>query len=235
MLTLTSADESARRAALEELCRAYWYPLYVFARRTGLGPDDAADATQALFAQLIARSDLQRVEPAKGSLRAYLKGAMAHALSDARKHEARLKRGGGVRIAPIDVGDAERRLASEPATEESPERAFERSWATQLLARALEQLRAEQSESGDAQLFELLAPALSGGLERGALASHAARLGRSEGAVRVALHRLRRRCRERIEHELRQTLAEGSEFDDELARLFQALEAAKQTGKPLSG
>ncbi len=232
VLSLRSPD--ARAGALEELCQQYWFPLYLFARRRGLAPDEAADATQALFAQLLEREDLERVDPAKGSLRSYLKGAMAHALNDARRREERLKRGGGARIVSIDAEDGERRLASEPASDASPERAFERSWATQLVRRALERLRAEAVQAGDEQVFEVLAPALVGESERGAHARHAEQLGRTEGAVRVALHRLRRRCRELIEHEVRQTLAEGGSLEEELARLFEALDSSADAERRLS-
>ncbi len=234
MLSLRDADSGARAQALELLCEQYWYPLYLFARRSGLAPQDAADATQSLFAQLLERADLERVDPARGSLRAYLKAAMNHALSDARRREGRLKRGGAARVISIDADDGERRLANEPTTQESPERAFERTWATQLVGRALAGLRAEAADAGELELFEVLAPALLGEVERGASARLAQQLGRSEGAVRVALHRLRRRCRELIEHELRQTLAQGGDFQAELAALFEALAASPRRESPNS-
>lgn len=223
MLSLRSADERQRKEALEQLCAGAWYPLYVFARRRGLAAEDAADATQSLFAQLLERGDLEQVERSKGSLRSYLRAALTHSIADTRDREHALKRGAGAPKISIDTLDAERRLACEPATDEDPARAFERAWATELVARALKVLRAEYDAGGDARTFDVLHGALVGDSERGAHARHAFELGSSEGAVRVALHRLRRRCRELIELEVRQTLADPAELSSELAALFEAL------------
>jgi len=211
------------RAALEELCRAYWYPLYAFARRKGLSSHDAEELVQAFFAALLERDDLARVDASRGRFRSFLLASLAHFLSHERERARASKRGGDRRALPLDMTVAEERFHREPAHDETPERAFERAWAAEILDRVLARLEDEHRAAGKLALFEGLRDAL--GAPRGRIdqVSRAAELGLSEEAVRAALHRLRRRYRELLRREIADTVARPEDVEEELADLFRAL------------
>jgi RNA polymerase sigma-70 factor (ECF subfamily) len=210
------------RAALEELCRRYWYPLYAYIRRRGHTADAAQDLTQELFARLLERDDLAALDPARGRFRAFLLTACRHFLANEHDRARTLKRGGGRRILALDLGDADRRYAAEPGHEQTPERLFERRWALTLLDQVLRVLRQRYEAAGQADLFERLKGTLTGAAD-GAYAEAAAALGMTEGAVKVAAHRLRQRYRALLRDEIAQTVADPDEVDDEVRTLFQAL------------
>lgn len=217
-------DPATAQRALGELCELYWFPLYAFVRRTGHDEADALDTVQAFCAQLLERGGLDGADRTRGSFRTYLLGALRHFVANQQRAERAGKRGGG--CAPFSLDAAEARYAAEPADAASPERLFERRWAQALLERALSGLRAEYAARGKQDLLAALEPAL---LADAAAARHqdlAARLGTTEGAVKVALHRLRGRLRERIRDEVLQTVADPAAVDDELRHLFAALAAA---------
>ena len=216
--------EPGARAALEELCRTYWYPLYAFIRREGYGPDEAADLTQEYFARLLDTGLLARADRRKGRFRAFLRAVCADFLANRRDRENALKRGGGRAIVAMDSVEAEGRYAREPAHELTPERIFDRTWALTLLGRVLEQLREEYSAGGQSVTFEALSPVLTDGPRAVSYATLAARLGTTEGAVRVSVHRLRRRYGDRLREEIAATVDDPAEVDDELRALFAALE-----------
>lgn len=217
------------RAALESLCAAYWPPLYAWARRSGAGADEAADAVQDFFARLLEKGDLAAADPLRGRFRAFLLTAFRHHWSNLRDRERAQKRGGGRRLlslsggVPLDTGPEE--AAYEPAHARTPEAEFERRWALAVLDRALQRLAAEQARAGKSADFARLRPYLVAGGDDTPLREVAAAAGRSEGAVKVALHRLRRRYGELLREEVAGTLDDPSAVEDELRDLSGALGA----------
>jgi RNA polymerase sigma-70 factor (ECF subfamily) len=217
-------DESPRAAeALEQLCRVYWYPLYAFVRRQGHGPEDAQDLTQAFFTRLIAKRDLAAVDRAKGRFRSFLLAAMRHFLANEWDRARAAKRGGGVHVTSFDAISAEARYAREPVDPETPERIFERRWALAMLDEVLGRLRDEYESRGQGEQFEALKGMLGGGGGEEGHAATGLRLGMSEGAVKVAAHRLRRRYRDLLRREIATTVASPDDVDDELRHLFAVL------------
>lgn len=223
---IQAGDPAAPRAreSLAELCDAYWYPLYAYIRRRGYGPEPARDLTQDFFARLLEKGLLAEVDPSRGRFRSFLRTVCAHFLANRRDWERARKRGGGRPVLPIDPVDAEGRYARELADGLTPERIFERSWALTLLGRVLDQLGREYDEAGKSATFEALRGMLAGEPDATTYAEVAARLGSTEGAVRVAAHRLRRRYGELLRREIASTLAEPDEVDDEIRALFAALD-----------
>jgi RNA polymerase sigma factor (sigma-70 family) len=219
------AVPEVRRRALEDLARAYWYPLYAFARRRGLSADDAADATQGLFARLIERGDLERLRPEGGRFRAWLLVAFRHYLANLRASARAARRGGGRQAFSLDAGEAESRFRNESIEEETPEHVFERAWVAELLHETLGRLRAEQERIGREALFDHLRPALTADPDAPRLAEVAARVAMTENAVKVALHRLRRRFGELLREEVAATVETPEEVDEELRALFRSSEA----------
>ena len=218
-------DAPLARESLAELCNAYWYPLYAYIRRRGYGPEQARDLTQDFFARVLEKGLLAEADPARGRFRSFLRTVCAHFLANRRDREQARKRGGGRAVLPIDAADAEGRYALELADGLTPERIFDRSWALTLLGRVLDQLGREYDEAGKAATFEALRGVLAGDPDAPSYAAVAARLGTTEGAARVAAHRLRRRYGELLRQEIAATLAEPAEVDDEIRDLFAALEA----------
>lgn len=220
--SLSREGEPRARVALAELCELYWTPLYAFLRRRGLDSHAAADTVQGFFARLVEKRDFGELSADRGRFRSFLLAALLHHLSHERAREAALKRGGGARIVAIDPADADLRLQIPATGELSPEQAFEREWALSLLARALAAVRADFEGDGKLELFTLLRPALQGG-ELSDVAVIAARAGLSEGAVRVAATRLRKRYRETLRSLIRDTVDSEGGVDAEIADLFRAL------------
>ena len=210
-------------AALEELCATYWRPVFGFIRRRGHSPDEAADLTQGFFAAFLERRDVEGLDPTRGRFRAYLLASVKHFLANERERERALKRGGGARFLSLYAGD-ESHGAIELEDERTPENDYERQWALALLRRALERLRAEQSGRGRRDVFEGLKPTLAGESVEGGYAAVARALGMTTVAVKVAAHRLKKRYGELLLEEVARTVDVPQEIDDELQRLFQALE-----------
>lgn len=217
-------DSTEGRAALESLCTAYWFPLYAFVRRQGEGVEDARDLVQGFFAELLEKDYLAQADRERGRFRTFLITAFRHYASKERAKERALKRGGGVAILSFDFSDGENRYLREPADERTPERLFERRWALTLLDEALGRLRAEHRSAGREDLFGALRGTIvPGGGETEPYAALGERLGMSEGAVKVAAHRLRRRYREVLRAAIAETVADPSEVDDEIRHLLDAL------------
>jgi RNA polymerase sigma-70 factor (ECF subfamily) len=216
------ADPVAR-AALEELCRDYWFPLYAFVRRRGHATHEAEDLVQGFLADLLERGDLVALDRSEGRFRSFLRAACEHYLCNRLDHDRAAKRGGGVKIVPIDRLASEERYGREPAHDLTPERLFERHWALTLLARVLERLEAESARSGKSALFERLRPALQGDDLAPSYRAIADALGMTEGAVRIAAHRLRARYRELLREDIARTTDEPAAVDDEIASLLAAL------------
>lgn len=219
VVAAAGGDADERRAALAVLCETYWYPIYAFARRHERAAEDALDLAQGFFAHLLEGADVARADASRGRFRAYLLGAFKHWLSNERDRARAKKRGGDALV--LDGEDAERRFRAEAAEGDDPERAFERSWARSLLERVLATLRAEYEAGDKGELFERLKPALSG--DAVPYAELARELETNEGALRVAVHRLRRRFGECLRHEIAHTLEDPTEVDEELHGLFEAL------------
>lgn len=213
----------AARAALADLCRAYWFPVYAYVRRRGHDRHAAEDLTQAFFARLLEKNDLAAADRTRGRFRTFLLTACQHFLANEHDRAAAKKRGGGAAHFPLDFAAAEGRFAREPAAPETPERAFERRWALDLLDGALAELRQEYADSGRGKLFDALKGCLTAGGADVAYADLAAELNMTEGAVKVAAHRLRQRYRDRLREAIARTVADPAEVDDEVRDLFAAL------------
>ncbi len=212
-------DPARSREALETLLRLYWPPLYAYLRADGQTPEGARDLLQGYLCRLIERGDLARVEPGRGRLRSYLLAGLRNYLVSEVRRETAAKRGAGG-VVSLEAEEAAAWLAVQPAPGTRPEAAYDQQWARLVLQRALDRLRREQSVQGRQAQFEVLAPALAGGLE-GGYAPLAARLGLSVTAVTVAVHRLRRRLRELVRHEVLQTVGSAADLEDELRSLLQ--------------
>jgi RNA polymerase sigma factor (sigma-70 family) len=223
VLSAGGSDTPRAQEALARLCQVYWYPLYAYVRRRGYGPEDAQDLTQEFFARLLAHKWVGSADPQKGRFRSFLLTAMNHFLADEWDRLKAQKRGGGGRVLPLEVETAETRFQLEPADPLTPEKIYERRWAQTLLETVFEQLRQAYEAEGKAALFA----ELKGGLAqaRAALpyAELAARLKLSEGALRVAMHRLRQRYREVLRAEIAHTVNEPGEVEEELRYLFRVL------------
>jgi RNA polymerase sigma factor (sigma-70 family) len=206
--------------ALARLCQAYWYPLYAYARSRGHRVEDAQDLTQEFFARLLAHNWLERADRAKGRFRSFLLGAMRHFLDDEWDKLRAQKRGGGVATLPLELDTAETRYSCEPSTPATPEQDFERRWALALLERVVNLLRAEYEQDGRADLFAFLNPCLMGDRTHQPYAEIAKKLGTTEGTVKSAVHRLRRRYRQLLRDEIAHTVAEPGEVEEELRHMY---------------
>jgi len=223
VLAAGQSGSDAQAAAMEKLCRAYWYPLYAYIRRRGHGPDDAQDLTQEFFLRLIEKNWLNGVAQEGAKFRSFLLTMVKGFLANAHDRAQAAKRGGGRIIVPLDPQDAEDRFTNEPASTETPEIIFERRWALAVLDEALSRLRHAAGTADKARHFDQLHPFLSREPDEGEYAALAARLGMSAGAVGVAVHRLRQRYRETLRETVADTLADRRQLDEELRHVLAAL------------
>jgi RNA polymerase sigma-70 factor (ECF subfamily) len=210
-------------AALEQLCQTYWYPLYAFVRRQGHDTHDAQDLTQEFFARLLAKHQLESVDRAKGRFRSFLLAALKHFLANEWDRRNARKRGGRQIHLPIDTQSAEDRYRLEPADPQSAEKIYERRWALTLLERVLDLMKGEAESSGKSVQFNQLKIALTGDRLSVPYAELARRLDMSEGAVKVAVHRMRQRYREILRAEIAHTVSDAKAVDEEIRHLFAAL------------
>ena len=212
----------ASRRALSALCGLYWYPLYAYARRRGYGPDHAADLTQGFFTRLLEQKIVRGADPRRGKFRSYLLGAFKHYLSHEWAKAHAKKRGGGREPVALDVAGAEARYLLEPAHELTAERLYDRQWATTVLELALRELARQSAAAGKAKQFARLKEFLAGGT--GADYRHAgAELDMAEGAVRVVVHRMRKRYRQLLREQIALTVPSPEEVDEEVRDLFAAI------------
>ena len=214
----------AAQAALEKLCRTYWWPLYGFVRREGYKPEEAQDLTQAFFARLLERKDLETVSQEKGRLRSYLLASLKNFLSKARYRELTLKRGEGRALVSLDELLARERTDQEPAHKLSADRIYERRWALTLLEQVLTRLRAEYEAAGKLPLFDRLKELLAGESGQPSQAKIAAELQMTENAVKQAFHRLRYRYRQLLHEEIAHTVAAQDDVEDELRHFMAVLQ-----------
>jgi RNA polymerase sigma factor (sigma-70 family) len=216
----SSADS---REALAALFETYWYPLYGFLRSRGYDTEDAQDLTQAFFARLLEKHAISQADPTRGRFRSFLLASLKHFAANERDRDMAKKRGGGAPMLSLEVEGAECRFQMEPPSDETPERIFDRRWALTLLGRVMSRLEAEVSESGRHRQFERLKTYLTGDRPQLSYAETATELGTSEGAVKVAVHRLRRQFRDLVRDEIAQTVASPEEIEDELRHLWSAV------------
>ena len=213
------AQAQESQLALDQLCQRYWYPLYAFVRRKGHGAEEAKDLTQEFFAQFLEKHWLKSVNQERGKFRTFLMMAMKRFLANQRNHQRRLKRGGNKPPLSLDAIEAEERFAAEALLHEDPSLLYDRGWALTLIKQCLAQLEKEQ----EPQKFQVLRSALVAGTADFDCAQAAETLGMSEGATRVAVHRLRKRYREIFRYEIAQTLSDPADFDKEINHLIEIL------------
>jgi RNA polymerase sigma-70 factor (ECF subfamily) len=208
--------------ALEELCRTYWFPLYAYVRRRGHAKQDAEDLVQAFFARLLEKNYLANLDSEKGKFRAFLLASLKHFLANEWDKSQAQKRGGGVTNLSLDWQTADTKFQVAATAEPSPDKAFDREWALALLARVIERLQSECVAEGKGKLFEQLKTFLMAGGGDSAQAAVAKSLDMEEGAVRVAIHRLRKRYRSLLRDEIANTLSDAAMVDEEMRALFGA-------------
>lgn len=223
VLAAGDPGNAGRRQALEELCRAYWYPLYAHVRRRGNDAHRAEDLTQGFFARLLERDDLSRLSREGGRFRSFLLTSLNHYLVNEHERETARKRGGDRVMISLDDHTAEERFLREPAHDESPDRLFERQWAMAVMQSALGTLDREQTAAGKGALFAALRPFLSREAEPGEYAALAQRLGLAQGTLAVQVHRLRDRYRQVVREAVADTVASPLEIDDEMRHLLAAI------------
>jgi RNA polymerase sigma-70 factor (ECF subfamily) len=224
-LVISAADRSSPRAqqALAELCTAYWYPLYAFVRRQVSSATEAEDLTQGFFVALLEKEFLADTAPEKGRFRTFLLLCFKRYLANQRDYDRAQKRGGGRLRVSINRDEAESRYQAEPPDAATPERIYERRWALALLDQVLARLADEFRQVGKASFFETLKVYLVAEEPAARYAEVAGALGLSEGAVKVAVHRLRRRYGELLRQEVARTLHRPADVKDEIQSLFATL------------
>jgi len=222
VLAASEAASPAAQQALEQLCRTYWYPLYAYARRQGHPPEDAQDLTQAFFARFLEKNYVRLADRQRGRFRSFLLIALKRFLVEEWKRAGRQKRGGLESFVSLDDPQAEFRYAAEPGNEESPDVLFAKRWAATLLEQTLGKLRAEFAGTGKPQLFEKMKRIVWGEQEE-SYAKSGEELGMSEAALKVAVHRFRRRYGELLRAEVARTVSTPAEIEEELRYLISAL------------
>jgi len=215
-------SQTRAREALEALCRSYWYPLYAFVRSRGYSETDAQDLTQAFFARIIETEGFASADRERGRFRSYLLGAMKHFLANEWHRAKAQKRGGRVQFVEWDGFDMESRYAGALNQSDNPDHLFDREWALQTVAGALQALRDEMAEAGKNEQFEMLKGSLTGQDET-PREEFAERLGMSAGAVKVAVHRLRQRYRNLLRAVVAETVSNEADLDDEMRYLVEVL------------
>jgi RNA polymerase sigma factor (sigma-70 family) len=224
-LVVAAGREAApgSREALSELCELYWPPLYSYARRRGNSVEQAQDLTQAFFARFLEKHDVQAADPKRGKFRSFLLTSFKHFLANEYDRERAKKRGGSQVLIALDVETAEARYAADQPGTLTPEALFERQWALGLVDRAMAALSADLIASGKAATYNELKGLLIGEKEEGGYAKIAQALGSTEGAVKVTVHRLRRKFRARLRAEIMATVSDDAEIEEELRYLIAVL------------
>src|SRR3954463_3176211 len=224
-LVLSAGRKSSAQSdrALGELCQCYWFPLYAYVRRQGHGKEDAEDLVQAFFARFLEKNYLEGLRAERGKFRAFLLASLKHFLANEWDKSQRQKRGGGIQHLSLDWQNADQRYHLDPPDQESPDRVFDRQWALALLERVITRLREECESEGKGPLFAQAKGCLMAGEAAIPYAQAARNLNMDEGAVRVAVHRLRKRYRELLRDEIAQTLSDPAQAAEELRSLQAAL------------
>lgn len=215
-------DSPGYRAARATLCETYWYPLYAYLRRYGCDPQEAEDLTQGFFVRMLDKNDFRLADPVRGKYRSFLMASLRHFTANERKHAKRLKRGGRATLVPIDLNDAERHYAQEAADDLTPEKLFERSWAINVLEQAMDRLQDEWERSKKRAQFDALKAYLTPGKESTTYREIAHSLNTTEGAVKVAVHRLRRAYRAHLRAVIAETVSTEEGIEEEIRDLLGA-------------
>jgi RNA polymerase sigma factor (sigma-70 family) len=223
VLAAQQIDSPPAAQALDRLCRDYWYPLYVYVRRQGRPHEEAEDLTQAFFAHVMQKDFLRNVGREKGRFRSFLLASLKHFLVDQWEKSRAIKRGGDQPGRPLDLRGAEARYRQEPCCHADPQTLYERRWALELLEHVFNRLHAEAVAAGREVLFDQLSGSLIGERQPETYAQLGAKLDLSETAVKVTVHRLRRRYRELLREEIAHTLANGDELEAEMRYLFEVV------------
>jgi RNA polymerase sigma-70 factor (ECF subfamily) len=223
VLAAGQAGSAAAEEALARLCSLYWYPVFAFVRRRGHSADEAQDLTQGFFARLIEKGDIGDADRSRGRFRSFLLTACQHFLANEHDRAVAQKRGGGGFAISIDVAAAEGRYERALSHTETPERLYDRQWCLTLLDGVLEALHAEHVAAGKADVFDRLKEFLAGDSDAGSHADAARDLGMSAGAVKVAVHRLRRRYREELRRRVADTVGSDEQVEDEIRYLLKTL------------
>jgi RNA polymerase sigma-70 factor (ECF subfamily) len=223
VVTATHGDDERARAALTRLCQTYWYPLYAYVRRKGQSAHDAQDLTQAFFAEILERNSLVKASPELGKFRTFILTALNRFLVSEWRQANAQRRGGGRDLLSLDWAAAEERFDLEPASNSSPDKLFEKQWALTVLNDVLKRLEEEYRTAGRIELFAELKQTLMGRREAQPYTELAAKLDLSESAIKVNVHRLRKRYRELIRQELTATVEDSQDVEAELHYLFQVL------------
>ncbi len=221
ILSAGAVSESVSRGALERLCSVYWFPIFAFVRRQGRSPEDAQDLTQEFFARFLEHGYFARADRERGRFRSFLLTCLKHFLNEDWRRSTRIKRGGPNALQPLSVEDAELRYAAGLRDTLSPDHLYERRWAEALLERVLHQLQADYAATGRSDVYRQLQQFLWGRQAELSYADMATRLGINEGAVKVAVHRLRQRFRHLLHREVAQTVEHGGEVEAELRYLLE--------------
>lgn len=224
---MLAAGDSAHpdfRTALEALCETYWYPLYAYIRRRGCDPETARDLAQGFFSSLLERRSIRIADPDRGRFRSFLLTSLKNYMTNERERERAQKRGGGQEPLSLELDAAEGRYRREPPDDRTPDRFFARRWALVLLDRTLDRLRDEMGRSGGPERFERLSSFLTGDDGGTPYKQVAARLEMSESAVKVAVHRMRKRYGQLLREEVAATVDDPARVDEEIRYLFRAME-----------
>ncbi len=219
VLQAVEGQSPAAAAALEQLCRTYWYPLYAYVRRHGYSPEDAQDLTQGFFARLLARHSLKTVCREQGLFRCFMLATFKRFLINEREHAGAVKRGGSKVHVPFDGHDAEERYRLDAGEQNTPDKLFDRAWGLSILEATSRRLEEECRLEGKEKLCQRLSRFLPREHSDETYAAVGLELGLSEGAVKVAVHRLRRRYRELLREEVAQTVSSASGLEQELQNL----------------
>ncbi len=217
-----AVSQSLAKKALEELCRAYWYPLYAFVRYRGYSADDAQDLTQSFFARIIETRGFSSADRSRGRFRSYLLGALKHFMANEWKRSQAKKRGGQVRFVVLENAEAEARYSAGWLSADDADLLFDQAWAIETTNTALNTLRHEMDRVGKADHFDALKSSLTGG-EQATRSELAKQLGITEGAVKVAVHRLRQRYRDLLRSTIAETVNSEADLDDEMRHLVAVL------------
>lgn len=223
VLQARGGSEEEAREALGSLCDAYWYPLYSFVRYQGYTADQAADLVQGFFTMLLEKDYLSDADPDAGRFRSFLLTSLKHYISNERDKERAIKRGGDVCKMSLDAEEAEGRFRLEPPDERTPEHIYERRWAFTVVDRVLDALREERTVAGKGDEFAMLKGYLNGEEPHVSYREAAEQLGSSEGAVKVAVHRLRTRFGALLRKEIQQTVVDPDEVSDEIRYLLEVI------------
>ena len=223
-LVVATRDAGSPQAelALSSLCEIYWFPIYAFVRRSGYSQDDARDMTQAFFTRVLEKNYFKDARQERGRFRAFLLTAVRHFLSNQRDADRAQKRGGGQVHLPLEFDDGERRYLLEPVEQDTPEKVYERKWALAVIAQAMQALTEKYDRSGKQDMFQAVRPFLTGD-EPGSYADLAARLSTTEGALRVAVHRLRQQFATVLRDTIAETVESPDDVDEELRHLLAAV------------